>query len=218
LCGYTPFDRDSNLEEMQAILVADYSFTPVEYWRNVSVTARDFIKKCLTIDPNRRMTSHQALQHPWMKSTDPTSPEVQEGGGEDLLPTVKKNFNARRTLHKAIDTVRAINKLREGGGLMMGGGNAMDGGMSLDPRPKGEQVNGSKVMNEQGESMEGIAQGGSGALDAKDGPPEKTTAQGGDAMEVDSRGNARGQTQEQILQQERKIKDTMTNMWHKSTR
>lgn len=203
---------------MQAILVADYSFTPVEYWRNVSVTARDFIKKCLTIDPNRRMTSHQALQHPWMKSTDPTSPEVQEGGGEDLLPTVKKNFNARRTLHKAIDTVRAINKLREGGGLMMGGGNAMDGGMSLDPRPKGEQVNGSKVMNEQGESMEGIAQGGSGALDAKDNPPEKTTAQGGDAMEIDSRGNARGQTQEQILQQERKIKDTMTNMWHKSTR
>ena len=202
---------------MQAILVADYSFTPVEYWRNVSVTARDFIKKCLTIDPNRRMTSHSALQHAWMKSTDPTSPEVQEGGGEDLLPTVKKNFNARRTLHKAIDTVRAINKLREGGGLMMGGGNAMDGGMSLDPRPKGEQVNGSKVMNEQGESMEGIAQGGSGALDAKDVPAEKTTTQGGDAMEIDSRGNARGQTQEQILQQERKIKDTMTNMWHKST-
>jgi calcium/calmodulin-dependent protein kinase I len=203
---------------MQAILVADYSFTPIEYWRNVSGPARDFIKKCLTIDPNQRMTSHQALQHPWMKSTDPASPEVQEGGGEDLLPIVKKNFNARRTLHKAIDTVRAINKLREGGGLMMGGGNAMDGGMSLDPRPKSEQVNGSKVMNEQGESMEGVAQGGGSALDAKTDQLEKTTAQGGDAMEIDSRSNARGQTQEQILQQERKIKDTMTNMWKKSTR
>lgn len=203
---------------MQAILVADYSFTPIEYWRNVTAPARDFIKKCLTIDPNQRMTSHQSLQHPWMKSIDPASPEVKEGGGEDLLPIVKKNFNARRTLHKAIDTVRAINKLREGGGLMMGGGNAMDGSMSLDPRPKGEQVNGSKVMNEQGESMEGIAQGGSGALDAKTGQSEKTTAQGGDAMEIDSRSNARGQTQEQISQQERKIKDTMSNMWHKSTR
>jgi hypothetical protein len=31
------------------------------------------------------------------------------------------NFNARRTLHRAIDTVRAINKLREGGGFMMDG-------------------------------------------------------------------------------------------------
>ena len=36
LCGYTPFDRDSNLEEMQAILEADYSFSPDEYWRGVS--------------------------------------------------------------------------------------------------------------------------------------------------------------------------------------
>ena len=202
---------------MQAILIADYSFAPIEYWRNVSMTARDFIKKCLTIDPQQRMTSHQALQHPWMKSTDPTSPEVQEGGGEDLLPTVKKNFNARRTLHKAIDTVRAINKLREGGGLMMGGGNAMDGGMSLDPRPKGEQVNGSKVMNDQGEKMEGVAQGGSGALDDEAGQSheksEKTTAHGGNAMEIDSRGNARGQTQEQILLQEKKIKETMSGMW-----
>lgn len=36
LCGYTPFDRDSNLEEMQAILVADYKYEPYEYWKEVS--------------------------------------------------------------------------------------------------------------------------------------------------------------------------------------
>lgn len=33
---------------------------------------------------------------------------------------MRKNFNARRTLHAAIDTVRAINKLREGSGHMDG--------------------------------------------------------------------------------------------------
>ncbi|KAG9616135.1 calcium/calmodulin dependent protein kinase-like protein, partial [Aureobasidium melanogenum] len=65
LCGYTPFDRDSNLEEMQAILVADYSFTPLEYWRGVSLSARAFIKRCLTIDPTKRMTAHEALSHDW---------------------------------------------------------------------------------------------------------------------------------------------------------
>ena len=36
LCGYTPFDRDSNLEEMQAILKADYKFEPADYWQDVS--------------------------------------------------------------------------------------------------------------------------------------------------------------------------------------
>ncbi|KAL8852769.1 MAG: hypothetical protein Q9221_002399 [Calogaya cf. arnoldii] len=74
LCGYTPFDRDSNLEEMQAILIADYSFTPLEYWRGVSLPARDFIKRCLTIDPHTRMTSHQALTHPFVAEPAANSP------------------------------------------------------------------------------------------------------------------------------------------------
>ena len=202
LCGYTPFDRDSNLEEMQAILAADYSFTPVEYWRNVSETARDFIRRCLTIDPNKRMTAHQALQHPWIKPTDPTSPESATGEGQDLLPTVKKNFNARRTLHKAIDTVRAINKLREGGGLMSA---HMEGAMSVDPTPQPEMVNGNKVMNDQGQQMDENAQGGLG-LDGAGGAD-------GDVMEIDSRGNARGQTEEQIRRQQKKIADTVSGLW-----
>ncbi|KAL8804090.1 MAG: hypothetical protein Q9200_005963, partial [Gallowayella weberi] len=109
---------------MQAILIADYSFTPLEYWRGVSLPARDFIKKCLTIDPHARMTSHQALSHPFVAEPAESHSPADEtlGEGPDLLPTIKKNFNARRTLHAAIDTIRAINKLREGGaaGLMDG--------------------------------------------------------------------------------------------------
>lgn len=112
LCGYTPFDRDSNLEEMQAILVADYSFTPTEYWRGISQSAREFIKRCLTVDPAKRMTAHDALAHEWIAGP------VDGHGDADLLPNVKKNFNARRTLHKAIDTVRAINQLRAGGAMI----------------------------------------------------------------------------------------------------
>jgi serine/threonine protein kinase len=181
LCGYTPFDRESNLEEMQAILMADYSFTPLECWRNVSQAARDFISRCLTVGPPDRLTAHEALQHPWI------NPEASRlGPGEDLLPTVRKNFNARRTLHKAIDTVRAINKLREGGGLMM------DGMMSIDPKP--ERVNGSQVVDETENQQP--------HFDGK--------------MEIDSRSNARGQTEEQIRQQERKVMETVTGLWSKS--
>lgn len=111
LCGYTPFDRDSDFEEMQAILNADYSFQPADYWRGVSDHAKDFIRRCLTIDANKRMTAHEALSHPFVAGFN----NKPDGGkGQNLLPTVKKNFNARKTLHAAIDTVRAINKLREG--------------------------------------------------------------------------------------------------------
>ena len=176
LCGYTPFDRDSNLEEMQAILIADYSFTPLEYWRSVSLSAREFIKRCLTIDPQQRMTAYEALQHPFVN--DEIREQEGRGQGGDLLPVIKKNFNARRTLHAAIDTIRAINKLREGGAAGL-----MEGAMSMDPRVK---------------------QGNQG---------DKLTGQGGDRMEIDSRGNARGQTEAQIRAQQRKVEETSMGLW-----
>lgn len=206
LCGYTPFDRDSNLEEMQAILVADYSFTPLEYWRGVSQTAREFINRCLTIDPKQRMTAHEALQHPWINPpldpSDPTGGKRKLGSGEDLLPTVKKNFNARRVLHRAIDTVRAINKLREGGGLMM------DGVMSVDPKP--ERVNGNQVVEEQHHHFHHPHH-------QQQQPQYQQQQQQYDGqMEIDSRGNARGQTEEQIREQERRVKEMVTGLWSKS--
>ena len=190
LCGYTPFDRDSNLEEMQAILAADYSFTPVEYWRGVSQEARNFINSCLTVNPQSRMTAHEALQHPWVNLA---SDSGKVGSGEDLLPTVKKNFNARRTLHRAIDTVRAINKLREGGGFMM------DGVMSVDPKP--ERVNGDDITEEKHHA-----------------PPPAPVNAGGAQMQIDSRGNARGQTEEQIRAQERRVKEMVAGLWSRTPR
>lgn len=142
LCGYTPFDRDTDFEEMQAILKADYSFTPIEYWRGVSSNAKEFIQKCLTIDPSKRITAHEALQHSFVLGSVPS-----DGAGENLLPTIKKNFNARRTLHAAIDTVRAINKLREAQNLMM------DGARSKEPNKGAPALPDSMRKEDSGISM-----------------------------------------------------------------
>lgn len=191
LCGYTPFDRGSNLEEMQAILAADYSFTPLEYWRGVSQEARNFIRSCLTVNPQSRKTAYEALQHPWVNLAYDSG---KVGSGEDLLPTVKKNFNARRTLHRAIDTVWAINKLREGGGFMM------DGVMSVDPNP--ERVNGGDIITEKQHAP----------------LPAPVNARGPTQMQIDSRGNARGQTEEQIRAQERRVKEMVAGLWSRRPR
>lgn len=200
LCGYTPFDRDSNLEEMQAILAANYSFTPADYWRGVSQTARDFIKRCLTIDPNGRMTAQEALQHPWMNPPqDPN--EADLGSGQDLLPTVKKNFNARRTLHRAIDTVRAINKLREGGGLMV------DGLAGVDPKP--ERVNGNEIVEEKSHQQQQQPQ------PQQDKQMRQSQQQ---PLHMDSRSNAKGQTEEQIKEQERRVKNVVAGLWSRPSR
>ena len=100
LCGYTPFDRDTQELEMEAIIAGDYAFEPEEYWMNVSETARDFVRTCLTLDPAKRPTAHEALQHRWLSSETPhfvADPNSPHGGPRDLLPTIQKGFNARKT-------------------------------------------------------------------------------------------------------------------------
>lgn len=203
LCGYTPFDRDSNLEEMQAILVADYSFTPVEYWRGVSESARDFIRRCLTIDQSQRITAHQALSHPFVAGQ---VKKDGDGKGNDLLPTVKKNFNARRTLHAAIDTVRAINKLREGQHGMM------DGAVSRDPpagaKPFEEDVN-------PAPAPQGRDSGYGGSSGAETMRSDTRDADGDVKMKGVERNSGQGQTEAQIEAQKRKIAETTMGLWQK---
>ena len=218
LCGYTPFDRDSNLEEMQAILIADYSFTPIEYWRGVSLGARDFIKRCLTIDPTQRMTSHEALSHPFVAG-EQAGKDGKDGRGSDLLPVVKKNFNARRTLHAAIDTVRAINKLREGHGGMMDGVISKDparGAKPLQHSNKDSGVGGLGVSADVDMLRDsGYATGGSSSEPARLGALGSTGASSGadTHMRGVERNTGQGQTEAQIEAQTRKIAETTMGLW-----
>jgi calcium/calmodulin-dependent protein kinase I len=216
LCGYTPFDRDSNLEEMQAILVADYSFTPIEYWRGVSLQAREFIKKCLTIDPTQRMTAHEALSHPFVAGlTAGRDGNTQKGS--DLLPVIKKNFNARRTLHAAIDTVRAINKLREGYGGMMDGVTSNNPSSGAPPLPSQQY----KAKNNDS-GVGGMEMGVDGTQDTNDSGYVTGTGQLSQGV-YDSQGDAQmggverfsgqGQTEAQIEAQTRKIAETTKGLW-----
>ncbi|KAK4518805.1 uncharacterized protein ATC70_009028 [Mucor velutinosus] len=108
LCGYTPFEGENSIEEMNAITRAEYHFHE-EYWSEVSDKAKFFIQRCLTINPEERITAHQALAHPWLSSNNDSKQQQQQ---QDLLPTVRHNFNARRTFKKAVDLVRLSYQLR----------------------------------------------------------------------------------------------------------
>lgn len=137
LAGYTPFDRDSQQAEMDAIVRGDYAFAPVEYWANVSDVAKDFVRTCLTVDPRKRPTAAEALEHKWLKMDEDffvPDPD-REGAPKDLLPNVKRAFDAKQlctsyshtfvvlacsdlfwlllldTGRKAASTIKAVNRM-----------------------------------------------------------------------------------------------------------
>jgi len=106
LCGFPPFYDDNVQVLFEQILSGHFDFPPT-YWAGVSDSAKDLIRKLLNVDPKKRLTATQALEHPWLRGE--TAPDVH------LASTVKsmKSFNARRKLKLAVLATIAINRVAE---------------------------------------------------------------------------------------------------------
>lgn len=66
LCGYLPFDEESKSLLYKKILACDYMIPS-----HVSSEATDLIKKMLIIDPKKRMTIDEIIEHPFFKQYEP---------------------------------------------------------------------------------------------------------------------------------------------------
>jgi serine/threonine protein kinase len=69
LCGYPPFNGDTDPDIFEAIKQASFNF-PSQAWGHVSPEAKDFIKCLLRKDPRKRFTAEEALKHPWIRNLD----------------------------------------------------------------------------------------------------------------------------------------------------
>ena len=65
LCGYPPFDGNSDLEIMDKVLKGSYSVETKE-WGNVSKEAKELINKLLTYNYKHRISADLAKKDPWI--------------------------------------------------------------------------------------------------------------------------------------------------------
>ncbi|XP_066921122.1 calcium/calmodulin-dependent protein kinase type IV-like [Clytia hemisphaerica] len=106
LCGYEPFysDADDNKEMFRKILKCEFKFDS-PWWDEVSINAKDLVMRLIVLEPEKRLTAKQALEHPWV-----------QGKGANILhmenAQVKlREFNARRKLKGGAHAVIAVNEL-----------------------------------------------------------------------------------------------------------
>lgn len=86
LGGYPPFsDELTNFSLHDQICQARYSF-PDKYWGSVSDEGKDLIKRLLTIDPKQRISTTEALEHPWMQD------EEVVGKAKKIMETAARNL------------------------------------------------------------------------------------------------------------------------------
>jgi serine/threonine protein kinase len=104
LCGYPPFYAEDDDEVFDQIMAGDFEF-PSPHWDAISPGAKDLIKRCLVVDPAKRIKASEAMEHPWVKGSAAPNEHLQ-----GTLSELKK-FNAKRKWKHAILATMAINKL-----------------------------------------------------------------------------------------------------------
>jgi calcium-dependent protein kinase len=66
LCGYPPFNGNTDKEIISSVLLGKFAIDEPE-WAEVSADAKDLVSKLLTYDSNKRISALNALCHPWIK-------------------------------------------------------------------------------------------------------------------------------------------------------
>ena len=73
LCGYPPFDGETEHEIFKAIVRRKFSF-PEDEWKGISDDAKDLIKHMIC-EADKRYNADNVLNHPWVEKCAPNSKE-----------------------------------------------------------------------------------------------------------------------------------------------
>jgi len=105
ICGFPPFYDEDNSKLFATIQKGDYDY-PSPYWDSVSSDVTDLIDKLLVLDPAKRLTAAQTMEHPWLKST--------ENNPLPLFTPNMRAFNARRRMRGAMRVIQLAASMQGG--------------------------------------------------------------------------------------------------------
>lgn len=82
LCGFPPFYDESIEVLTEKVAKGQYTFLS-PWWDDISKSAQDLISHLLTVDPDKRYTIREFLDHPWIRDTQPTPRHEKKNVGPD---------------------------------------------------------------------------------------------------------------------------------------
>jgi len=93
MAGFPPFDGENDAEILSSIVAVKFDF-PMPEWEGYSKECKDFISGLLVADRSKRMTSQQALDHPFMKKHCTQAQRENINGREPPTLTESSESNA----------------------------------------------------------------------------------------------------------------------------
>jgi len=114
LCGYPPFYSDHGFSispgMKKRIKQGEYTF-PDKEWKNISLTAKDLIKRMLTVDVNKRIDIYEFMNSPWVANVRevPSTPLFTSANMMEDPDCYKET---QREMESALQTMRVDNKVK----------------------------------------------------------------------------------------------------------
>jgi len=100
LSGYPPFVGDSDQETLKLVSKGKFSMGgPV--WKNVTSEARDLVRRLLTLNPAKRISAAEALQHKWIKSRA-SNEFVRASLSKEALESLRNFGNQSKLKHASL--------------------------------------------------------------------------------------------------------------------
>ncbi|CAM9982158.1 unnamed protein product, partial [Pylaiella littoralis] len=107
LCGRHPFLEKNANQTYLRIAAGDCHFSEKEGWGRITLHAKDFVQKLLTVNADNRMTAQLAADHPWLNAT------AQNLESHDLREKLSllQTCNAKQKLRAMVWTWAAANRM-----------------------------------------------------------------------------------------------------------
>ncbi|KFK35914.1 hypothetical protein AALP_AA4G052700 [Arabis alpina] len=104
LSGVPPFWAETEKGIFDAVLEGEIDFV-THPWPSISNSAKDLVRRMLTLDPKRRISAAEALQHPWLREGG----EASDKPIDSAVLSRMKQFRAMNKLKKLALKVIAEN-------------------------------------------------------------------------------------------------------------
>ncbi|KAL9878536.1 phosphorylase b kinase gamma catalytic chain, skeletal muscle/heart isoform isoform X1 [Glossina fuscipes] len=111
LVGCPPFWHRKQMVMLRNIMEGKYSFTSPE-WADISEDPKDLIRKCLVVDPIKRITVQEVLRHPFFNQMV-LLPEPSIDGRTTTYHLCEQNIRTLREYSKFYETTHENSQLME---------------------------------------------------------------------------------------------------------
>jgi len=113
LSGRPPFYSSNQKKLFKIIMSGKFYFEPANEWEHISDAAKDLIRNLLVVDPKKRFTAAQVLEHPWTQPPPPT-PNIDRAISALKNPEYVKRVKIlldRDRMRRAVKFLVSMNRL-----------------------------------------------------------------------------------------------------------